>query len=142
MQNTNFVPLPAKRIVPFIGDQSHGGPLSHNTNPACILTLSTIGEFLSSSPRSNLRSLPYRPLSESESGEQGRSVVLPRHHPWRSISPAFSPHKTSLLKHRALVRNSTEKETHLAWDLRVASTSDGHQTFAGSFPALWRNPSR
>lgn len=59
------------------------------------------------------------------------------------FSSLFSPpHKTSLLKHRALVHNSTEKETLLAWDLRDASASDGYQSLARGFPALWRNPSR
>jgi hypothetical protein len=30
----------------------------------------------------------------------------------------------------------------LAWDLRVASTSDGHQTFARSLHALGGDPAR
>ncbi|PMD66171.1 uncharacterized protein K444DRAFT_165212 [Hyaloscypha bicolor E] len=100
----------------------------------------------------NPRSLRCRPVCVrvrvcrrrgEEEEEEGKP--LGRFHsvlPWRLIFSSFPPHKTSLLKHRALVHNSTEKETHLAWDLRVASTSDGCQTFARSFHALGGDPAR
>lgn len=59
-----------------------------------------------------------RPLGRFPSAPPFNTPALAGVPNFSSFSP---PHKTSLLKHRALVRNSTEKETLLAWDLRVAS---------------------
>jgi hypothetical protein len=158
---TNLEALRTMRIALYcIGDRSvTWRPVSHNpipgTQACCHPRLPTIGELLPSShhPQPSIPAVQaclcpspspsLQTKEEEEEEEEGKP--LGRFHsvlPWRLIFSSFPPHKTSLLKHRALVRNSTEKETHLAWDLRVASTSDGHQTFARSLHALGGDPAR
>jgi hypothetical protein len=155
MQNTTFLHSPAIRNA-FIGDQSHGD--RRHTQPSCFHAACTftvashwrVSRIFTLPQSSMVKPRRCRVLARRTSGERGRSALgrtfcLTRPTPsatgWGRLLQLL-PHKTSLLKHRAFVRISTEKETPLARDLRIASTSHGYQTFAPSLHALWRNSTR